>query len=79
MGSPAAVYNGTITVSIVRYRYGGRAIPVAAEQAAHAFLHLVVGGPGSMSTWGAVFDKKTLEQRTRYAVKLFLHGTLRPD
>jgi TetR/AcrR family transcriptional repressor of mexJK operon len=45
-------------------------------EAAMAFLYLVVGGPASMSAWGVVLDDKTIDHRTRYCVRLFLHGLL---
>jgi TetR/AcrR family transcriptional repressor of mexJK operon len=46
------------------------------EEAAMAFLYLVVGGPASMSAWGIVLDERAIDQRTRYCVHLFLHGLL---
>ncbi len=47
-----------------------------AEEAALAFLHLVVGGPASTAAWGVVFDDEAVARHTRYCVRLFLHGAL---
>jgi len=47
-----------------------------AEQAAQAFLNLVVGGPANNAAWGMVIDPLEVERHTRYAVRLFLHGLL---
>jgi hypothetical protein len=47
-----------------------------ADEAALAFLHLVVGGPASTAAWGVVLDDEAIERHTRYCVRLFLHGTL---
>jgi TetR/AcrR family transcriptional repressor of mexJK operon len=47
-----------------------------ADEAALAFLHLVVGGPASTAAWGVVLDDEALERHTRYCVRLFLHGAL---
>lgn len=58
-----------------KVRIAGRAVPDA-DEAAYAFLALVVGGPASMLAWGIPLDKHLIERRTRYAVHLFLHGTL---
>jgi TetR/AcrR family transcriptional repressor of mexJK operon len=46
-----------------------------ADEAALAFLHLIVGGPASTAAWGVVLDDETIERHTRYCVRLFLHGT----
>lgn len=45
-----------------------------AEDAADAFLALVVGGPANAAAWGVAHDRATIERRTRYGVRLFLHG-----
>ena len=45
-----------------------------AQEAALAFLHLVVGGPGNNAAWGVAADAQRIEELTRYAVRLFLHG-----
>jgi AcrR family transcriptional regulator len=50
-----------------------------ADEAALAFLHLVVGGPASTAAWGVVLDEEAVESHTRYCVKLFLHGALPRD
>lgn len=47
-----------------------------AEQAALAFLYLVVGGPANMMAWGMDVDRPQLNQHIRYSVRLFLHGLL---
>lgn len=47
-----------------------------ADEAALAFLHLVVGGPASTAAWGVVLDDEAIERHTRYCVRLFLHGAL---
>jgi TetR/AcrR family transcriptional regulator, mexJK operon transcriptional repressor len=47
-----------------------------ADEAALAFLHLVVGGPASTAAWGVVLDDAAVERHTRYCVRLFLHGAL---
>jgi TetR/AcrR family transcriptional regulator, mexJK operon transcriptional repressor len=50
--------------------------PAEADEAALAFLHLVVGGPASTAAWGVVMDDEAIERHTRYCVRLFLHGAL---
>jgi TetR/AcrR family transcriptional regulator, mexJK operon transcriptional repressor len=47
-----------------------------ADEAALAFLHLVVGGPASTAAWGVVLDDEAIDRHTRYCVRLFLHGAL---
>jgi AcrR family transcriptional regulator len=47
-----------------------------ADEAALAFLHLVVGGPASTAAWGVVLDDAAIDRHTRYCVRLFLHGAL---
>ena len=47
-----------------------------ANEAALAFLHLVVGGPASTAAWGVVLDNEAIERHTRYCIRLFLHGVL---
>lgn len=47
-----------------------------ADEAALAFLHLVVGGPASTAAWGVAFDGESIDRHTRYCVRLFLHGAL---
>jgi AcrR family transcriptional regulator len=58
-----------------RLRPHGGVLPDA-DQAALAFLHLVVAGPPTMTVWGMEFDKASTDRHTRYAVDLFLHGLL---
>ena len=47
-----------------------------ADEAALAFLHLVVGGPASTAAWGVTLDSAAIDRHTRYCVRLFLHGAL---
>lgn len=47
-----------------------------ADDAAAAFLDLVVGGPAYAAVEGVVRDKATIEARVRYSVRLFLRGLL---
>lgn len=49
------------------------------QEAAIAFLYLVVGGPASLSAWGINLDPKQVEKHTRYCVRLFLHGLLHAE
>lgn len=46
------------------------------EEAAFAFIYLVVGGPASMTAWGVALDKSKVDKHTRYCVRLFVHGLL---
>jgi AcrR family transcriptional regulator len=58
-----------------RIRPGG--VPLAdAEEAAVAYLYLVVCGPPTMTAWGMTLDEATIDRHTRYCVHLFLHGLL---
>lgn len=47
-----------------------------AEDAAQAFLNLVVGGPANASAWGVVFDEETIDRQVRFSVHMMLHGLL---
>jgi AcrR family transcriptional regulator len=47
-----------------------------AEEAALAFLYLVVCGPPMMTVWGMSLDEATIDRHTRYCVDLFLNGLL---
>ncbi|ORA10369.1 TetR family transcriptional regulator [Mycobacterium arosiense ATCC BAA-1401 = DSM 45069] len=47
-----------------------------ARDAAQAFLDLVVGGPANEAAWGVVSEQTAINQRTRYGVRLLLHGLL---
>ena len=47
-----------------------------ADEAALAFLHLVIGGPANTAAWGVVLDEEALARHARYCVHLFLHGLL---
>lgn len=50
-----------------------------ADEAAEAFLDLVVGGPANASSRGVVFTSDEVDRHTRYSVGLFLRGVLPPD
>jgi AcrR family transcriptional regulator len=58
-----------------RIRPGGTEM-TDCDQAALAFLYLVVGGPASITAWGMVLDQATIDRHTRYCVDLFMHGLL---
>jgi TetR/AcrR family transcriptional regulator, mexJK operon transcriptional repressor len=45
-----------------------------AEEAAMAFIHLVVGGPSSMAGWGITQTRDEIDRHTRTSVQLLLHG-----
>lgn len=47
-----------------------------ADDAAHAFTHLVVGGPASMRAWGIQADDAEIERQSRFCVHLFLNGVV---
>lgn len=59
-------------------RRGGEPIDSdqAADDAASAFLNLIVAGPASNSAWGVALDQEAITRHTRYCVHLFLHGLL---
>jgi len=62
---------------LFRRRLGGENADFPeAEDAAQAFLSIVVGGPASNAAWGMRMDMATVVQHTRYSVGLFLHGVL---
>ena len=44
------------------------------EEAAMAFLNLVVGGPSNVAAWGVPVSQADVDRQLRYSVKLFLHG-----
>jgi TetR/AcrR family transcriptional regulator, mexJK operon transcriptional repressor len=46
------------------------------EEAAVAFLYLVVCGPPTMTVWGMTLDQAAIDRHTRYSVRLFLYGLL---
>jgi AcrR family transcriptional regulator len=48
----------------------------SAEEAAAAFLALVVGGVASNAAWGMVLPQEAIDRHTAYSVRLFLHGLL---
>lgn len=47
-----------------------------ADDAAMAFLNLVVGGPANAAAWGVSLTGDEVEHQLRYSVRLFLHGIL---
>jgi len=49
------------------------------NQAAVAFMYLVVTGPPTMTAWGMTLDDATVDHHTRFGVRLFLHGLLPRD
>jgi|SRR5579859_3984046 len=49
------------------------------EEAAVAFLYLVVSGPPTITVWGMTIDEQTIERHTSYCVRLFLDGLRRLD
>lgn len=51
----------------------GGAFPDA-DDAAMAFLNLVVGGPSNAAAWGVVLTPAEIDHQLRYSLKLFLHG-----
>lgn len=46
------------------------------NEAAIAFLYLVVCGPPTMTAWGMTLDEATINSHTQYCVRLFLYGML---
>lgn len=52
---------------------GGRVFQDA-DEAATAFLNLVVGGPSNAAAWGVSLGPDEVESQLRYSVGLFLHG-----
>lgn len=46
------------------------------NEAAIAFLYLVVCGPPTMTVWGMTLDDDTIDSHTSYCVRLFLYGLL---
>jgi len=49
------------------------------EEAAQAFLFLVVGGVSIAAAWGIRLDAADIDRHTLYSVELFLHGVLPRD
>ena len=65
---------------LIRRRAGAVDEPLAdADEAALAFMNLVVGGPPVMAAWGVVLDEETIDRHTRYGVRMFLRGLLARD
>jgi AcrR family transcriptional regulator len=48
------------------------------EEAAMAYLNLVVGGPSNAAAWGVNLTPAEVDHQLRYSVKLFLHGIAPP-
>lgn len=48
--------------------------PKNANEAATAFLNLVVGGPSNAAAWGVSLSPDEIDSQLRYSVGLFLHG-----
>jgi TetR/AcrR family transcriptional regulator, mexJK operon transcriptional repressor len=48
--------------------------PLGAEDAAEAFLHLVVGGPANAAAWGLERDLDAVSRRISFSVKIFMQG-----
>jgi AcrR family transcriptional regulator len=46
------------------------------NEAAMAFMFLVVSGPPTITLWGMTVDDATIRTHTSYCVRLFLHGLL---
>ncbi|MCB2060589.1 MAG: TetR/AcrR family transcriptional regulator [Novosphingobium sp.] len=65
----------TYLADLFRRRLLPKNAPTAdADEAALAFLHLVVGGPANTAAWGVVLDEEAVGRHARYCVHLFLHG-----
>jgi AcrR family transcriptional regulator len=47
-----------------------------ADEAALAFMNLVVSGPPVMAAWGVALDQAAIDAQTRHSVRLFLLGLL---
>lgn len=45
-----------------------------AEEAATAFLNLIVGGPANNAAWGVIPDQAVIARHTRYSLQIFLRG-----
>jgi len=60
---------------LFRRRFGEGCGPEATfEDAAQAYLNLVVGGPANNAVWGVTIDPDALDQHVRFSVHLFLNG-----
>jgi TetR/AcrR family transcriptional regulator, mexJK operon transcriptional repressor len=47
------------------------------DRAARVFMTMAVGGPVRLASWGIMMSPQELEDRIRYAARLFLNGVLR--
>lgn len=54
----------------------GDGLPDQSENAAQAFLNLVVGGVANNAAWGLTIEPHEAERHVRFSVRLFLHGLL---
>lgn len=62
---------------LLRRRIGPDTVAMSEwNEAAIAFMYLVVCGPPTMTVYGVPLDKDWIETHTRYCVRLFLHGLL---
>ena len=67
----------TYLADLFRRRLGGETVVFPqAEEAAQAFLNIVVGGPANNAAWGVQTDMASIERHTRYCVHLFLRGVV---
>ena len=62
---------------MLRRKLGDR-VTTDFDEAALAFLHLVVGGPATATAWGVALEGAAIERHTQYCVRLFLNGLLPP-
>lgn len=75
--STLSVQQGTDpTVAYLADLFERRLGMAQAQDAAQAFLNIVVGGPASNAGWGMVIDPDAIDRHVRYSVHLFLHGLL---
>lgn len=58
----------------IRHNARGNTSVEDPEQAAFAFLSMVVGGPARLITYGSHISEEEIEKRVRFSVHLFLNG-----
>ncbi|MDE8650940.1 TetR/AcrR family transcriptional regulator [Novosphingobium album (ex Liu et al. 2023)] len=62
---------------LFRRRLGGPdGVMADADEAATAFLNIVVGGQASNAAWGMPMDPQATDRHIRYSVRILLHGLL---
>jgi len=61
---------------LFRRRIGVSAVEPDWNEAAIAFVFLVVCGPPTVTVWGMSLDEAAIERHTRHSVRLFLYGLL---